>query len=92
MPLKLELALKASLFVIDVVTQLSGACSDTSTEAEFTERDEACPIMVMKTNAKLVSDDNFRNVTVGIQVLRLVIKLEFTKPNRKHLLGFPFLE
>lgn len=65
MPLKLELALKASLFVIDVVTQLSGACSDTSTEAEFTDRDEACPIMVMKTNAKRVfSDDNFPSRSV----------------------------
>lgn len=38
-----------------MVTQLCGPCSDTSTEAEFTVRDEACPVMVFKTLAKRVS-------------------------------------
>ena len=42
----------ATLKVIDVVTQLCGPWSNTSTNAEFTVGDEACPIMVLKTLAK----------------------------------------
>jgi len=45
----------ASLKVIDVVTQLCSAFSDTSTNAEFTVRDEACPVMVLETLAKPIS-------------------------------------
>ena len=74
---------EASLFVIDVVTQLSGAWSDTSTETEFTVGDEACPVMVLKTCAKRIS------VYKSSDYKLKKVKLRVHQTKQKYLLGLP---